>query len=203
MLLDFDYLVNKYNLKIKGILHIGAHIGNENMVYQKHNIANKIFFEPLSHTFEILKKNVTDGILVNKALGSTTESVKMYVEYDNQSQSSSILKPKVHVQQYPGIRFNDTKNVDMIRLDDYVYDREKYNFINIDVQGYEMEVFKGALETLNSIDYIMSEVNRDELYEKCVYVDQLDEFLSNYGFMRVETTWAGGTWGDAFYIKNK
>jgi hypothetical protein len=29
MLLDFNYLKNKYNLKINGILHIGAHFGEE------------------------------------------------------------------------------------------------------------------------------------------------------------------------------
>lgn len=26
--------------------------------------------------------------------------------------------------------------------------------------------------------------------------------LQNFGFARVETHWAGGNWGDAFYIKN-
>ena len=78
----------------------------------------------------------------------------------------------------------------------------KYNFINIDVQGYELEVFKGSLRTLESIDYIISEVNRAELYENCTNVYELDNFLSLYGFKRVETSWEGVTWGDALYIKN-
>jgi hypothetical protein len=47
----------------------------------------------------------------------------------------------------------------------------------------------------------MTEVNNDEVYKNCVKVDELDKFLSDYGFERVETTWDGGTWGDAFYIK--
>ena len=75
------------------------------------------------------------------------------------------------------------------------------NFINIDVQGYELEVFKGATNTLKHIDYIMSEVNTDEVYEGCVLIDELDEFLVTFGFNRVETNMAGGLWGDAFYIK--
>jgi hypothetical protein len=75
------------------------------------------------------------------------------------------------------------------------------NFINIDVQGYELEVFKGSENLLNSIDYIITEVNRDEVYENCVRIESLDEFLSKYGFIRVETDWAGHTWGDALYIK--
>jgi hypothetical protein len=31
--------------------------------------------------------------------------------------------------------------------------------------------------------------------------DELDDFLNNYGLRRVETSWDGITWGDAFYAK--
>jgi hypothetical protein len=51
------------------------------------------------------------------------------------------------------------------------------------------------------MDYIIAEVNRDELYENCARVDEIDSFLSEYGFERKETNWEGQTWGDAFYIK--
>lgn len=201
MLLDFDSLYVKYNLDIKGVLHIGSHFGQENVVYQRYGIKNKIFFEPLPHTFEILKQNVKDGVLVNVALGSANSKIKMYVETVNQGQSSSILKPKKHLTQYPHITFNSICEVDMIKLDDYEYVRENYNFINMDVQGYELEVLRGGRKSLESIDYIMTEVNRDEVYVNCAQITELDYFLSKYGFKRVETTWDGGTWGDAFYIK--
>ena len=203
MILNFDMLYSKYHLDIKGVLHIGSHFGQENVVYQKYKIENKIFFEPLPHTFEILKQNVTDGVLVNKALGSYTSIIKMYVEHNNQGQSSSILKPKKHLIQHPNIIFDSVCDVEMIRLDDYEYDRSKYNFINMDVQGYELEVFRGARETLNHIDYVMTEVNRDEVYENCAQINELDYFLNKYGFKRVEVDWAGNIWGDAFYIKIK
>jgi hypothetical protein len=87
------------------------------------------------------------------------------------------------------------------KLDSFIDTVGKYNFINIDVQGYELEVFKGGSEYLNSVDYIMTEVNRDEVYKGCPMVEELDEFLKPYGFERVETTWDGITWGDAFYVK--
>jgi FkbM family methyltransferase len=203
MLLDFTKLVENFDLKIKGVIHIGAHFGTENEVYKKFDIKNKIFFEPLPHTFKILENNVRDSILVNKALGNDTKKINMYVERENCSQSSSILKPKIHATQYAWITFKEMMEVDMIKLDDYPLEQDKYNFINIDVQGYELEVFKGATKTLENIDYIMSEINRAELYENCVLVDQLDKFLKNYGFERVATTWDGGTWGDGFYIKKK
>lgn len=209
MLLNFDDLYYKYKLKIKGILHIGAHFGQEFEIYKKYNITNLIFFEPLPHTFETLKTNIGNKdilgikpILVNKALGNETRKVDMFCESDNKGQSSSILKPELHEKQYPWIKFNYKLQVDMIKLNDYKFNHMEYNFINIDVQGYEFEVFKGSSEILPNIDYIICEVNRDEVYKDCARVEELDEYLGTFGFKRVETTWDGGTWGDAFYIKD-
>jgi FkbM family methyltransferase len=205
MLLDFDNLYKKYNFDIKGIIHIGAHYGTEYTYYEKHNIKKILFFEPQSHVFRILQENLKgkNVKLVNKALGNDNKQVSMYVESANNSQSSSILRPQKHLQQYPWIQFNRMIVVDMIKLDDYLGDSKTYNFINIDVQGYELEVFKGASKILNNIDYIISEVNFDEVYKGCARVEQLDEFLGTYGFERVETNPAGISWGDSLYIKYK
>ena len=119
-------------------------------------------------------------------------------------QSSSLLKPSLHTKQYPHIVFNGNETVQVTTLDNFMKDKNlnDFNLINIDVQGYELEVFKGSMETLNNIDYIIAEVNRDELYENCARVDELDSFLRDFGFERKETSWAGQTWGDAFYIKS-
>jgi FkbM family methyltransferase len=203
MLLDLIKLKEKYNLKIKGVLHIGAHFGQELTTYEKVGIENVMFFEPLPHTFEKLKENTKDKnvVLVKTALGNHIGEIEMFVESANQGQSSSILEPSIHLKQYPHIKFNNKVVVPITKLDNFIGDKEKYNFINIDVQGYELEVFKGSVEYLKSIDYIMTEVNRDEVYKNCPMIEELDDFLSSYNFERVETTWDGGTWGDAFYVK--
>ena len=73
----------------------------------------------------------------------------------------------------------------------------------MDVQGYELEVLKGGLETLHQVDYVYCEVNRDEVYENNAYVEEIDKFLSDYNMTRVETDWAGDIWGDALYIRQK
>jgi hypothetical protein len=75
------------------------------------------------------------------------------------------------------------------------------NVLMMDVQGYELEVLKGARETLGSIDHVFTEINRAELYEGCPMAEDLDLFLAGFGFFRAETDWAGGTWGDAYYRK--
>jgi FkbM family methyltransferase len=211
MLLDFNYLKEKYKLNIKGVLHIGAHFGEEYETYINNNIKNLIFFEPVPVTFEKLKEKL-DGkaLLINTALGNMDGKIIMNVETANNGQSSSILKPALHLVQYPHIKFEDTVEVDVTKLDNFMsslnsneYSLSNYNMINIDVQGYELEVFKGGEKTLENIDYIITEVNRDIVYHQCVFIDDLDKFLDNFGFKRVETNWAGHTWGDAFYIKTK
>lgn len=125
----------------------------------------------------------------------------MYVESANKGQSSSILKPSLHTKQYPHIIFDNKETVKMVKLDDVDFNFTNYNMINIDVQGYEMEVFKGSKLILNHIDYIITEVNRDEVYENCTKINELDNFLLGFNFKRVETTWDGITWGDALYVK--
>ena len=202
MLMDLESLVAKHSLRINGVLHVGAHFGQEFHVYDKLGIKNMMFFEPLSSTFRTLQANVgTRAILVNTALGNMEGEIEMFTETQNSGQSSSILEPDHHVVQYPSIRFTGKEKVKITRLDNFVSESDKYNFINIDVQGYELEVFKGGEIFLKSIDYIMTEVNRASLYKGCAKIEELDKFLGDGGFKRVETNWAGGTWGDAFYIK--
>lgn len=206
MLISLDRIIKEYNINIKGVIHIGAHYGQEYKDYIRNNINNIIFFEPLKNNYKELLNNIvlSDTIKAyNIALGNMTGTIEMFVETVNQGMSSSILKPEIHLTQYPNIIFNNKELVNIDKLDNIEIDRNNFNMINIDVQGYEMEVFKGSLKTLNDIDIIYSEVNRDEVYEKCCKVDELDIFLNEYGFNRVLTSWDGNTWGDALYIKRK
>ena len=189
-------------MNIKGIIHVGAHYGEEISEYIDNGIQDIILFEPLVENFDVLSKKVKtlnaniEGHQV--ALGSKKGDATMYVS-DNEKQSSSVLKPKVHLTHHPHVKFPSTEEVEVHLLDDY--NSKDYNFINMDVQGYELEVLKGGTKTLEHVDYVYCEVNRDEVYENNAYVEELDEFLSEYNMKRVETDWAGDIWGDALYIR--
>lgn len=203
MLLDLEQLISKYNLNIKGVVQIGAHYGQEYSLYQQLGIRNLLMFEPVPETFAVLKQNVGKGVrLENCALGSYNGDVEMFIETANQGQSSSILEPYVHLVQYPHIQFNNKITVPIRMLDEFIIEAPLYNMLNIDVQGVELEVLKGAREFLYYTDYIICEVNRDEVYKGCAQVEEVDEFLAQYKFERIETDWTGQSWGDAFYIKN-
>lgn len=204
----FDYVKQKYNMNISGVVHIGAHYGQEIDVYILNEIKNMMLFEPLSENYKVLcnkceylNSNFCDVNIktYNVALGSSHGRGEMYVS-DNEGLSSSLLKPKVHITHHPSVHFTKIEEVEIDVLDNY--DCKLYNYLCVDVQGYELEVFKGAIKTLENIDYIYCEVNRDELYEGNAYVEEIDKFLLNYKIKRVETNWIGELWGDALYIKN-
>jgi FkbM family methyltransferase len=191
-------------LSIHGCIHIGAHEGQEYPLYKHLNINNLLFYEALPDNFKKLQDTVKGDTLIdirNIALGNTSGTVEMHLE--DRGLSSSVLKPKHHLEQYPQITFEEKATVNITRLDDEQFDRSKYNFINIDVQGYEIEVFKGATETLKHIDLIITEINKEEMYEECALVEDVDAFLSTHGFVRIATYWQqdGGTWGDGLYLK--
>lgn len=205
MQLTFENVVKKYNPNIKGILHIGAHYGNEVYSYIEHNVPKVVFFEPLENNFSVLLENIhnyTDKVIAHKvALGNENGIATMFIS-SNDAQSSSILNPKVHLEAHPEVSFIGTEEVELKKLDDYGY--FDYNFMVIDVQGYELEVLRGATDTLKNIDYLYCEVNQDEVYEGNALIGDIDSFLETFSFKRVETEWwHTQVWGNAFYVKVK
>lgn len=203
-MMDLGYIIGKYDLGISGVIHIGAHHGQEYKDYAKQGIENIMFFEPIQSNFNKLLDNVpvkNSIFLFNIALGNEVGEKEMWVETVNQGQSCSLLEPGTHLKQYPKIQFPKKEIVTIDKLDNIEFDRNNFNMINIDVQGWELEVFKGATQTLENIDIIYSEVNFEELYKECCLVGDLDTFLGNYGFIRVLTNAKPKTWGDALYLK--
>lgn len=206
MLLSYSSLVRQYNLNVTGVIHVGGHIGQEMETYKKNNVSNLIVFEPQKIPFQKLSSAVEsvgldNAILINKALGNSCKTVEMTCNDDGLC--SSILNPKHVLVQYPNIIFDRKETVEMVTMDSVIPSDHKYNFLNMDTQGYELEVLKGAEKTLENIDCVYTEVNNTEVYEDNALIEEIDEFLKDYDMVRVETDWMGGTWGDAFYIRQQ
>lgn len=206
MLIDLKNLIDKYNLNIKGIFHIGAHTAEEYDIYKNSNIDNVLWFEADPKQYEICVNNLNGKgqQVFNYALYEKTGE-KIKFNLSNNTQCSSILKLKKHSNYYPNIVMNETIEMETIRLDDickkHDIDFKKFNFVNLDIQGAELYAIKGFGDIIQNIDYIYSEVNAAELYEGCHTISQIDEYLKQFGFVRVETCWTHAEWGDALYVK--
>lgn len=193
MYISFETLVNTFNLNIKGVIHVGGHLGEEIPSYQKYT-NNIHVFEPLKHCID----KITDSVKkYNFALGEE-EGEKTFYLADN-NQSSSFLKPKLHIAMHPTVHFIDETKIQIKTLDSF--NITDSNFLNMDVQGYELNVLKGAKNTLNYIDAIYTEINLEELYENNALLDEMDEWLKEKKFERVWQHITPHYWGDALYVR--
>ena len=189
---------------MKGLIDIGAHFAEEYFEIPEadRDRYNFLFFEPIVSTFNDMCNRLprADNIkCFNIALGNKTGEVMMHTETSNKGQSSSVLKPKIHLELYPWVVFNGTAVVKIDKLDNIEYDRSLYDTIHIDVQGYELEVLRGAAESLKFINEITAEVNKVEIYENCSLLHEVDAFLKKHGFERASVHWWHELWGDATY----
>lgn len=212
---DLSYIVPKpyeamkvfkcYDLDIYGVIHVGAHIGLEYDNYISIGMKNIVYIEPIQKNYDALIKRLpqTNKLkTIRIALGNTVGEVEMFVETANQGQSCSILQPGTHLISHPSITFDNKEIVPIDKLDSLGLDMSLYNVLNLDTQGYELEVLKGGVQTLEFIDLIFAEVNTWEVYKGCAKLEEVDAFLMPLGFNRVHTIlYESVGYGDAIYIK--
>ena len=146
MLIPFkNLLINK---KIKGIIHIGAHELEEMKDYLKKGINRIIWVEANPEKYKYIEKKIQKFNLMDLAkiaAGSKERNTKLNIA--NNGQSSSILEFGTHAKSYPNIYYTSQISVPEMPIDKWIdiniKDRKNYNFINIDIQGYELEALKG------------------------------------------------------------
>jgi FkbM family methyltransferase len=204
MLLNFRDLVKKYSIKADGVIAAGAHFGEEHPDYVAAGIKRFVYIEPCAAAFTVLKNKFAAHHhiqLFNVACGEVECEQVMYTGSQNEGQSNSLLRMDKHLLIHPGITLPNTELVTVKRLDSLGLAHKAYQLLVMDCQGFEGRVLKGATETLKQVNYVYTEVNRDEVYQGCTLIDELDQLL--HEFNRVETgQWVGGMWSDALYLRN-
>jgi FkbM family methyltransferase len=204
MLIPFANIYSKYNMKINGILHIGAH----NL--EEYNDYNKIVQGERMIWIDAISEKVTNGKIqfpnTNILFGVVSDKDNELVNFKitNNGQSSSILDFGTHSQNYPDIVFIEQRKVFTTRVDTLIDQHNlsiPFNFLNMDIQGAELLALKGMGKYLKQLDYIYTEVNTNEVYKNCAQLGELDDFLEKNGFQRVEIVMTDAAWGDALYVR--
>ena len=206
MMLNFnDLLLSK---DVRGIIHIGAHELEELPDYLKRNVRRIIWIEANPDKYNLIEEKLKS--FKNMTLGKFAAGRKNdnhILNISNNGQSSSLLELGTHKMRYPDIDYISKIKVETKSLDDWLDEnfknKDKYNFINIDIQGYELEALQGMPNQLKIADYVYLEVNFEEVYNGCSQLNDIDKFLLNFGFLRVGLRKTDKGWGDAIYAKNK
>lgn len=201
MIIDFRELFPRYKIRPQGVLHVGANVGEEAPVYLELGIRNQLWIEPNPDLYDKLRNNLSNNpearILTFAA--SDEVGIKTLHIANNAGQSSSLLELGTHKVAHPEVHYIKDVEVKMERLDSISL--TGLDFLNIDVQGFELHVLKGLGEKISQFKWIYLEVNKAELYEHCALVEDIDIYLGAYGFERKETKWVGNTgWGDALFV---
>lgn len=179
------------------LLEIGAHFGTETQRFRDILPNCEIIsFEPDPRNIKVLKERRIDEIckLEEFAISNINGKINFYLSSgdcsnwatdpllskNDWSASSSLKKPKAHLDFHKWVRFEEVVEVNSIRLDDYEYLNNKIiDFIWMDVQGAEDLVFQGASETLKRTKYLYTEYNKNELYEGQLNLNQIKEILGD------------------------
>jgi FkbM family methyltransferase len=191
-------------LTIESVIHVGAHTGQEAETYARLGIGTVTWIEANPDVIPRLREHVEPfGHGVVCAVVSDRRGERVDFQVTNNEQSSSLLAFGTHRYEHPEITVTGTLQLTTTTLDD-LHDEGQIpeaRLLMMDVQGAELLVLKGAQRLLKQVECIYAEVNERPLYDGAVLLPELDAFLSERGFKRVETVLTAYGWGDAFYLR--
>jgi FkbM family methyltransferase len=172
------------------VIEAGTAGGSDTLFFSNYFINGKIYgFEPIPHLFNDTLKNTSGKLNVeiyNLALSNKTEKSKIYFSdrFGHVAVSSSLLKPKDHLQVHPEISFKEEIDIECINLDDF-YESNNLNIIDfmwLDMQGLEPIVLKSSPNCLRNTKFIYSEVSLIETYEGVMLYPEFKEFMIKNNF---------------------
>jgi FkbM family methyltransferase len=208
-ILDLPALLGRHGVAARGIIHVGAHEGEELPTYLKLGAKKVLLVEAnplLVARLRSRAKTVPEVTVAQCAVNDVDGPVALHVL--SKDESSSILPLKLHQKIYPHVVENEVIEVPGRRLDGLMeslaLDPAEFNVMCLDVQGAELRALRSAPKTLESIDAISVEINFVEMFVDCAQVEDIDNYLGDRGFDRVATlTPYHPAWGDALYVRRQ
>jgi FkbM family methyltransferase len=205
--LDIVALCSQHRIRVHGILHVGAHEGQEMSTYDALQARRVLFAEANPTVYARLIESMTGRphvVCVNRAVCDREGPVMLHLTSFDQSSSLYPLARHRHV--YPQILPSGSVEVPGVTLDALLdqlgLSHADFNFLHIDVQGAEALVLKGATSVLRHVEAISIEVNFIELYHGGAQIEVIEDLLRPIGFRRVAMISAyHPSWGDAFYVR--
>jgi FkbM family methyltransferase len=148
-------------------------------------------FEPLKSEFRILERvlqSESRAHLRNQALGSSSGEAVVHVARAADSSSLLSITP-AQAATFPGTDEVRQERVNISTLEKVMTTGEFKSLfrepalLKVDVQGYELEVLRGAGDWLRRFSWIYVEISFVELYERQPLAYEVIRFLDSAGFV--------------------
>jgi FkbM family methyltransferase len=194
------------NIKKKNlVVHCGGHTGQEFELYEKSGFSEVLWIEAIPELADFLRSKFHQNSahrVINTALWSKSDEILDFHISSNAKASSSILTMKNHRNSFPEVHVSDVIKIRTKTLDEIVAANLYVSLLLLDLQGVELDVLKGAKETLKRTEFIYTEVSLTELYAKQALFSDILVFLNKQGFFlqSYEVIEKSGH-GNAFFTK--
>lgn len=189
-------------VRARGVLHVGAHDGEEAAFYHGQGWGPVIWVEMLPEKAAQLRQRFPDPRtdLVIEAACWDVDGQSIALHRASNAQSSSLLAPREHLVQHPDVGFADDGELTTHRLDSVLPESPTFDLVCIDVQGAELQVLNGLGKRLEAVSWACIEVSTLPLYAGAALLPEIDAFMHQHGFVRIARKMAEDHgWGDALY----
>jgi FkbM family methyltransferase len=171
------------------ILDIGGGVGATVKLFNQFFPDNKmLIFEPVNDNFNEIKSrflSVPNIETVKYAAGN--ENSKRPINIASRITSSSLLPLAADsgsaVFNKNNLGQTRVETIEIVRLDDFLSkDQNEIGIMKIDVQGFELDVLKGAETTLKRTDIVVLEANNHEGYAGSAKYYDIDNYMRAHNF---------------------
>ncbi|HYT89850.1 MAG TPA: FkbM family methyltransferase [Gemmataceae bacterium] len=204
----------------RGVIHVGAHQGQEVAAYLARGLSNILLVEANPHWCEYLKRTFAAASAVRVCNCAVTDTdgiidLQMHTSRSGSTEPASIFLLKRFKEIVKTLHTPESVRVPATRLDSlfqqHGFAMSDYNCLNIDVQGAELLAFRGGPKLLNQLDAVLTEVNLIEMYEGCPSAQDIQNFLCGAGFELVgslyhelyDETGAFPAWGECLFVRRE
>lgn len=169
--------LSKLNFNPELVIDVGAARGEWSLeTYEIFPNAHYFLVDPLPQNLDKLQalKDENSFNFWSGALGSSSQTLDINVHEDQSSFLDSEYVPEERLQ---------VKVTSLTRLLKDNYPEVKNNILlKIDVQGYELEVLRGAEEKLEAIEVVLIEVSFKRIYEGTPLAAEVIGYMNSKGY---------------------
>jgi len=173
---------------VSHLLDIGANEGQFARYIRNMGFSGSIYsFEPVRSSFMLLEKasqNDSKWTVVNVGFGEV--SATKTINVSRNSVSSSLLRTlSSHTDVHPESAIDYREDVMISTVDEFILETGfncRRTMMKIDTQGFEMEVLKGSLNSLQDFAIVLLELSVVRLYEGQTLMSEIIDFMYRHGF---------------------